>query len=42
LGFTNTLREELREQGIRVLALIPGATSTGIWEQFMPKLTARR
>jgi 3-oxoacyl-[acyl-carrier protein] reductase len=37
LGFTNTLREELRDQGIRVLALIPGATATDIWEQFMPE-----
>jgi NAD(P)-dependent dehydrogenase (short-subunit alcohol dehydrogenase family) len=32
LGFTNTLREELREQGIRVIALLPGATNTSIWE----------
>lgn len=36
LGFTNTLREELRERNIRVLALLPGATDTEIWEQFMP------
>lgn len=34
LGFTNLLREELRERGIRVLALIPGPTDTAIWEQF--------
>ena len=33
-GFTNTLREELREQGIRVIGLYPGATDTAIWEQF--------
>jgi NAD(P)-dependent dehydrogenase (short-subunit alcohol dehydrogenase family) len=31
LGFTNTLREELREQGIRVIALLPGATDTAMW-----------
>ncbi len=37
LGFTNTLREELRERGIRVLALIEGATDTDIWQQFMPE-----
>jgi len=37
LGFTNTLREDLRERGIRVLAVIEGATDTEIWEQFMPK-----
>jgi 3-oxoacyl-[acyl-carrier protein] reductase len=36
LGFTNVLREELRQRGIRVLALIPGPTDTAIWEQFWP------
>ena len=36
LGLTDTLREELRERGIRVLALVPGATATDIWDQFMP------
>jgi NAD(P)-dependent dehydrogenase (short-subunit alcohol dehydrogenase family) len=40
LGLTNTLREELRARGIRVIALLPGATATDIWNQFMPK--ARR
>ncbi len=34
LGLTNTLREELREKRIRVIALIPGPTDTEIWEQF--------
>jgi NAD(P)-dependent dehydrogenase (short-subunit alcohol dehydrogenase family) len=34
LGFTNTLREELRERGIRVIALLPGATDTEIWNVF--------
>jgi NAD(P)-dependent dehydrogenase (short-subunit alcohol dehydrogenase family) len=36
LGFTNTLREELRAQGIRVIALLPGATDTAIWKTFWP------
>lgn len=36
LGFTNVLREELRERGVRVLALIPGPTDTPIWSQFWP------
>lgn len=36
LGFTNTLREELRGQGIRVIALLPGATDTSIWNAFWP------
>lgn len=36
LGFTNTLREEVRKRGIRVTALMPGATNTDIWNQFWP------
>jgi NAD(P)-dependent dehydrogenase (short-subunit alcohol dehydrogenase family) len=36
LGFTNALREDLRERGIRVLALVAGATRTDIWDQFWP------
>jgi len=36
LGFTNTLREELRERGIRVIALFPGATDTAIWNTLWP------
>jgi NAD(P)-dependent dehydrogenase (short-subunit alcohol dehydrogenase family) len=36
LGLTDTLREELRPRGIRVIALMPGATDTGIWNQFWP------
>jgi len=36
LGFTNTLREELREKGIRVIALLPGATDTAIWDTLWP------
>jgi NAD(P)-dependent dehydrogenase (short-subunit alcohol dehydrogenase family) len=41
-GFTNTLREELRERGIRVIGLYPGATDTAIWEQFWPEAPRRR
>jgi NAD(P)-dependent dehydrogenase (short-subunit alcohol dehydrogenase family) len=37
LGFTNTLREEVRGRGIRVIALLPGPTDTEIWNQFMPE-----
>ena len=36
LGFTNTLREELRSRGIRVIAVLPGATDTAIWESLWP------
>jgi NAD(P)-dependent dehydrogenase (short-subunit alcohol dehydrogenase family) len=35
-GFTQTLREELRPRHIRVIALMPGATDTAIWEQIWP------
>ena len=34
LGFTQALREDLRKRGIRVLALLPGAIDTDIWDQF--------
>ena len=37
LGFTNTLREELRPKSIRVIALMPGATDTAIWNTLWPK-----
>jgi NAD(P)-dependent dehydrogenase (short-subunit alcohol dehydrogenase family) len=36
LGFTQTLREELRPRQIRVIALMPGATDTAIWDQIWP------
>ena len=35
-GFTKALREDMRKSGIRVLALLPGATDTDIWSQFWP------
>jgi NAD(P)-dependent dehydrogenase (short-subunit alcohol dehydrogenase family) len=35
-GFTLSLREELMPRGIRVTALMPGATATDIWQQIMP------
>jgi short-subunit dehydrogenase len=35
-GFTLSLRDELMPRGIRVTALMPGATSTDIWKQIMP------
>lgn len=42
LGFTNTLREELRPKGIRVIALMPGATATAIWDTMWPKAPRRK
>jgi NADP-dependent 3-hydroxy acid dehydrogenase YdfG len=42
LGFTHALREDLRKRGIRVLALLPGATDTEIWSQFWPDAPRER
>ena len=42
LGFTNTLREELRASGIRVIALLPGATDTEIWKTLWPKAPRKK
>jgi NAD(P)-dependent dehydrogenase (short-subunit alcohol dehydrogenase family) len=36
LGFTRVLREETKGRGIRVTALLPGATDTGIWGEEPP------
>jgi NAD(P)-dependent dehydrogenase (short-subunit alcohol dehydrogenase family) len=32
LGFTNVLRKEMRQTGVRVTALLPGALDTPIWQ----------
>ncbi len=42
LGFTDTLRKELRPKGIRVIALMPGATDTAIWDTLWPKAPRRK
>jgi NAD(P)-dependent dehydrogenase (short-subunit alcohol dehydrogenase family) len=42
LGFTNTLREELRPRGIRVLGLQAGATNTDIWRTLWPQAPRRQ
>ena len=42
LGLTNTLREELRPRGIRVIGLLPGATDTDIWKTFWPAAPRRK
>jgi NAD(P)-dependent dehydrogenase (short-subunit alcohol dehydrogenase family) len=42
LGFTQTLRLELAPRGIRVMALLPGATSTDIWQQIAPDMPRDR
>lgn len=41
-SFTATLREELRPRGVRVVALLPGAVDTEIWQQFWPQVPRRR
>jgi 3-oxoacyl-[acyl-carrier protein] reductase len=42
LGFTTTLREELRPKGIRVIALVPGATDTDIWKTLWPQAPRKK
>ena len=42
LGFTLSLREELIPRGIRVMALMPGATDTDMWDQIMPNAPRER
>ncbi len=32
LGFTNSIREELRDRNIKVTAVLPGPTDTPLWE----------
>jgi NAD(P)-dependent dehydrogenase (short-subunit alcohol dehydrogenase family) len=42
LGLTNTLREELRPRGIRVIAMLPGATATDIWTTLWPEAPRKK
>jgi meso-butanediol dehydrogenase/(S,S)-butanediol dehydrogenase/diacetyl reductase len=42
LGLTNTLREELRPRGIRVIGLFPGATYTEIWSTLWPEAPRKK
>jgi len=42
LGFTDALREELRPQGIRVIAFLPGATDTAIWNTLWPEAPRKK
>ncbi len=42
LGLTDTLREELRPRGIRVIALLPGATDTDIWSTLWPEAPRKK
>lgn len=42
LGFSDTLREELRPRGIRVVALMPGATDTAIWNTLWSQAPRRK
>jgi NAD(P)-dependent dehydrogenase (short-subunit alcohol dehydrogenase family) len=42
LGFTFSLREELIPRGIRVVALMPGAIDTDLWQQFWPEAPRER
>ena len=37
LGLTDTVREELRPRGIRVIGLLAGATDTDMWKTLWPE-----
>jgi len=37
IGYTNSLREEVRDQNIRIINIIPGATQTPMWSAEMRK-----
>ncbi len=37
LGFSNSIREELRERGIKVSAILPGPTNTPLWSSLGKK-----
>ncbi|MEP0815139.1 MAG: SDR family oxidoreductase [bacterium] len=39
--FTRVLRKEMREKGIRVTEVIPGATATEIWDEVAPEISKR-
>lgn len=42
LGLNNTLREELRPRGIRVIAVLAGATDTDIWKTLWPEAPRKK
>ena len=42
LGLTDTLREEVRDRGIRVIALMPGATDTDMWKTLWPEAPRKK
>jgi 3-oxoacyl-[acyl-carrier protein] reductase len=42
LGLTNTLREELRPLGVRVIGLLSGATDTDIWKTLWPQAPRKK
>jgi short-subunit dehydrogenase len=37
LAFTRVLREEVRDRGIRVTAMLPGPVDTPLWERLWPE-----
>jgi 3-oxoacyl-[acyl-carrier protein] reductase len=42
LGYTNVLREEIRQHNIRVINIIPGATDTPMWSSAIRKENAEK
>ncbi|MDH3268640.1 MAG: SDR family oxidoreductase [Ignavibacteria bacterium] len=42
LGYSNSMREEVRKHNIRVINIVPGATETSMWSQEIRKEKAER
>jgi NAD(P)-dependent dehydrogenase (short-subunit alcohol dehydrogenase family) len=42
LGFTDTLRKEVRGRGIRVISLMPGPVDTALWDTLWPGAPRKR
>jgi len=42
IGYTNSLREEVRNQNIRIINIIPGATQTAMWSTDIRKKHGER
>jgi len=42
LGYSNSMREEVREHNIRVINIVPGATETSMWSQDIRKEKGER
>ncbi len=42
MGYTNSLREEIRKYNIRIINIIPGATDTSMWSSEVRKVNSEK